>query len=164
MAKTADYSAQVCSVAAALEVVGDPWTLLIVRDALRGARRFEQFQSSLGCARNVLAARLKALVEEGVLERRPYSERPPRSEYRLTEKGRDLYPVVVTLLAWGDKHVYGGTGPVRLTHSCGSALDPRLTCAACGEAASARDVRLEVVDAPTVADAFARREAANDAA
>lgn len=146
--------------AAALEVVGDPWTLLIVRDALRGARRFEQFQASLGCARNVLAARLKALVQEGVLERRPYSERPPRSEYRLTPKGRDLYPVVLTLLAWGDKHVYGEAAPVRLTHSCGAPFEPQLTCAACAQAASAREITVEVVEAPTVADAFARREQA----
>jgi DNA-binding HxlR family transcriptional regulator len=156
MARTADYSGQACSVAAALEVVGDPWTLLIVRDALRGSRRFEQFQTSLGCARNVLAARLKTLVEQGVLVRRPYCERPPRFEYAPTEKARDLFPVIATLLAWGDKHVYGGAGPVRLTHSCGEAFQPAVACAACGEATGARDVRAETVGAVTVREAFGR--------
>src|SRR3712207_792347 len=103
MARTADYSKQSCSIAATLEVVGDPWTLLIVREAFSGVRRFEDWQTRLGVARNVLAARLKTLVEHGVLERRRYTDRPPRFEYRLTSKGRDLYPVMTALTAWGDK-------------------------------------------------------------
>ncbi len=157
MARTADYSAQVCSIAAALEVVGDPWTLLVVRDALRGKRRFEQFQTQLGCARNVLTARLKALVEQGVLERRQYSERPPRFEYAPTDKARDLFPVIVALMAWGDRHVYGEDGgPVRLTHDCGAVLEPVTACRACGEAATARSVRLEVTGERTAGEALAR--------
>lgn len=157
MARTADYSAQVCSIAAALEVVGDPWTLLVVRDALRGLRRFEQFQSNLGCARNVLTARLKTLVEQGVLVRRPYSERPPRFEYAPTDKARDLFPVIAALMAWGDRHVYGeGGGPVRLTHSCGAVLEPVTACTACGMPATPRSVTLEATGELTVGEALAR--------
>src|SRR5690606_40917797 len=94
MGRTADYSRQSCSIAATLEVIGDPWTLLVIRDAFRGVRRFEQWQERLGVARNVLAARLKTLVAHGVLEPRPYSERPPRHEYALTQRGKDLYGVL----------------------------------------------------------------------
>jgi DNA-binding HxlR family transcriptional regulator len=83
-----DYSSQVCSIAGALEVIGERWSLLIVRDVLLGLRRFDELQAELGIARNVLQARLSALTDEGVLERRRYQERPPRYEYRLTEKGR----------------------------------------------------------------------------
>src|SRR3954463_8086860 len=98
------YEGQVCSVARTLEIVGERWTLLIVRDAFFGVRRFDDFQRSLGIARNVLQGRLERLVEEGILERVRYQERPERFEYRLTEKGLDLWPVVVSLLAWGDRH------------------------------------------------------------
>jgi DNA-binding HxlR family transcriptional regulator len=158
MARTADYSDQVCAIAAALEVVGDPWTLLIVRDTLRGKRRFEALQGSLGCARNVLTARLKTLVEQGMLERRAYSERPPRFEYVPTAMARDLFPVLMTLSAWGERHIYGhGHNPVRMIHRCGADLDPTLTCGACGEAATARDIRLELAEeAPTAGQALAR--------
>ncbi|KAK0359624.1 hypothetical protein LTR94_030557, partial [Friedmanniomyces endolithicus] len=108
MGRTADYSRQSCSIAATLEVIGDPWTLLVIRDAFNGVSRFEQWQENLGVARNVLASRLKSLVQHGVLEPRLYSERPPRNEYVLTAKGKDLYGVLVTLHGWGAKHVYGG--------------------------------------------------------
>ena len=107
MGRTADYSRQSCSIAATLEVIGDPWTLLVIRDAFNGVSRFEQWQERLGVARNVLAARLKTLVQHGVLEPQLYSERPPRNEYVLTAKGKDLYGVLVTLHGWGAKHVYG---------------------------------------------------------
>ncbi len=100
-----DYEHQVCSIARALELVGERWTLLIVRDALLGVRRFDEFQESLGIARNVLADRLNRLVEQGVFDRVPYSEHPPRHEYRLTEKGRDLAVVVTALSQWGDRYV-----------------------------------------------------------
>jgi DNA-binding HxlR family transcriptional regulator len=135
MGRTADYSHQVCSVAATLEVVGDPWTLLILRDAFAGVRRFERWQETLGVARNVLAARLKALVAHGVLERRLYSAHPPRFEYVLTPKGRDLSDVLLALAAWGDRHVYGPAGgPVRFTHrACGHAFHGLMVCEACGE-------------------------------
>src|SRR3954454_20558053 len=98
------YDDQVCSVARALEVVGERWTLLIVRDALLGIRRFEDFQRDLGIARNVLTDRLSRLVDLGVLDRVAYSEKPLRHEYRLTEKGLDLWPVVFALGKWGDRH------------------------------------------------------------
>jgi DNA-binding HxlR family transcriptional regulator len=99
-----DYEGQNCSIARALEVVGERWTLLIVRDAFLGLRRFDEFQERLGIARNVLADRLNRLVDEGILERVPYSERPERFEYQLTRKGRDLVPALVSLGQWGDKY------------------------------------------------------------
>jgi DNA-binding HxlR family transcriptional regulator len=100
-----DYDGQDCSVARALEIVGERWSLLIVRDALLGLRRFEQFQESLGIARNVLTDRLNRLVDEGILERVRYSERPERYEYRLTEKGADLRIALAGLRQWGDRYV-----------------------------------------------------------
>jgi DNA-binding HxlR family transcriptional regulator len=100
-----DYEGQNCSVARALEVVGERWTLLIVRDVYLGLRRFDELQQNLGIARNVLADRLSRLVEEGVLERVPYSERPERFEYRLTRKGRDLNIALSGLRQWGDKYL-----------------------------------------------------------
>jgi DNA-binding HxlR family transcriptional regulator len=108
-----DYEGQNCSVARALEVVGERWTLLIVRDAFLGLRRFEQFQESLGIARNVLTDRLNRLVEEGILERVRYSERPERYEYRLTPKGHDLQIALAGLRQWGDKYLSGK--PPRIT-------------------------------------------------
>jgi DNA-binding HxlR family transcriptional regulator len=100
-----DYEGQNCSIARALEIVGERWTLLIVRDAFLGLRRFEQFQESLGIARNVLADRLARLVDEGILERVRYSERPERFEYRLTPKGRDLNIALASLRQWGDTYL-----------------------------------------------------------
>jgi len=108
-----DYEGQNCSIARALEVVGERWTLLIVRDAFLGLRRFEQFQESLGIARNVLTERLNRLVEEGILERVRYSERPERFEYRLTQKGRDLQIALTGLVQWGDKYL--SEKPPRIT-------------------------------------------------
>src|SRR5213593_1034297 len=100
-----DYEGQNCSVARALELVGERWTLLIIRDAFLGLRRFEQFQESLGIARNVLTDRLNRLVEEGIFERVRYSERPERYEYRLTRKGRDLNLALTGLRQWGDQYL-----------------------------------------------------------
>jgi DNA-binding HxlR family transcriptional regulator len=100
-----DYDGQGCSIARALEVVGERWTLLIVRDAFLGLRRFDEFQESLGIARNVLTDRLNRLVDEGILERVRYSERPERFEYRLTAKGRELDIALAGLRQWGDKYV-----------------------------------------------------------
>jgi DNA-binding HxlR family transcriptional regulator len=99
------YDGQNCSIARALELVGERWTLLIVRDALLGLRRFDEFQDSLGIARNVLTERLYRLVAEGILERHVYSERPPRFEYRLTDKGRELAIPLIALMQWGDRHL-----------------------------------------------------------
>jgi len=131
------YDDQVCSIARALEVVGERWSLLILRDAFLGLRRFDDFQRSLGVARNVLADRLDRLVEAGVFERVRYTERPPRFEYRLTERGRDLYPVLFGLMRWGDKHA-APNGPPRvvLHRGCGGTPDDHLVCAKCGESLS----------------------------
>ena|ERR1700730_3142115 len=136
------YDTQTCSVAGTLELIGERWTLLIVRDAFMGARRFEDFQRRTGAARNVLAARLNLLVEEGIFQRAPYQEHPVRYEYRLTEKGIDLWPVIVSLLQWGDRHIYPGRAPVLLVHKhCGGAVDDHRMCETCGVKLGPRDVR-----------------------
>jgi DNA-binding HxlR family transcriptional regulator len=163
MGRTADYSKQSCTIAGALEVIGDPWTLLVIRDAFNGTTRFEQWQENLGVARNVLAARLKSLVQHGVLEQRLYSERPPRNEYVLTRKGRDLSDVLITLHAWGGKHIYGdGDVGVGFVHkSCGHELKPRLACEDCGDLLLRRDVEIRVSkDGPTVGEVMPKSEAA----
>lgn len=133
------YDDQVCSIARALEVLGDRWTILVIRDAFMGVRRFEDFQRSLGVARNVLSERLTRLVDEGVLERRRYQERPERFEYRLTEKGLDLFPILMSLMKWGDRHAPDEAGPplVVLHRGCGGEIDARLRCAVCGESITA---------------------------
>ncbi|HEX6388992.1 MAG TPA: helix-turn-helix domain-containing protein, partial [Solirubrobacteraceae bacterium] len=138
-----DYDNQVCSLARALEVVGERWTLLIVRDVFLGLRRFDELQADLGIARNVLQTRLERLVEHGVLEKVPYQERPPRHEYRLTEKGIDLWPTIVSLLQWGDRYAPAPQGPpVLITHKeCGGELDAHRICARCGERVEARQAR-----------------------
>ncbi len=167
MGRTADYSKQSCSIAATLEVIGDPWTLLVIRDAFQGVSRFEQWQDRLGVARNVLAARLKTLVQHGVLEPRLYSERPPRNEYVLTAKGKDLSSVLVTLHAWGNKHVYAQeTAGFDMVHStCGHSLDPRIACGHCGEIVKRRDIKLtRAENCPTVGDVMPKDAAGEEAA
>ncbi len=137
-----DYENQTCSVAATLEVVGERWSLLIVRDVSLGLRRFDQIQADLGVARNVLQTRLSRLVEEGILEKRPYQLRPERFEYILTEKGLDLWPVIVALLQWGDKYAAPNGPPIVLEHKrCGGAVDEHRICAKCGARLKARDVQ-----------------------
>jgi len=138
-----DYSSQTCSVARALEVVGERWSLLIVRDILLGLRRFDEIQENLGIARNVLQTRLTRLLDHGVLERRLYQEHPPRYEYRLTEKGLDLWPTIVALMQWGDRHAVPAGGPVVLLEhrGCGGAVDEHRVCEACGARLAVRDVR-----------------------
>ncbi len=106
-----DYEDQNCSIARALELVSERWTILALRDVFLGRRRFDQIQQSLGVARNVLAARLDRLVAEGILDQSPYQERPLRHEYRLTPKGVDLWPVTVELLRWGDRYAAPDAGP-----------------------------------------------------
>jgi DNA-binding HxlR family transcriptional regulator len=122
-----------CSIARTLDVVGEWWTLLILRDAFRGTHRFDDFQDSLGLARSVLTARLNKLTEHGVLERRAYSEHPPRYEYHLTDKGLDLFPVIAALVRWGDLWAPTPAGPpVVLVHdTCGNITTPVLTCPHC---------------------------------
>ncbi len=120
-----------CPVAQALEVIGEWWSLLIIRDAFRGLRRFEAFQASLGIARNMLSRRLKALVAAGILEKRPYSERPRRYEYRLTQKGRELMPVMVALMIWGNRWTAPAAGPTVLLvdRATGEPIEPHLSLA-----------------------------------
>jgi DNA-binding HxlR family transcriptional regulator len=140
-----DYDGQVCSVAGTLELIGERWTILVIREVLYGRRKFSEMQRTLGVARNVLATRLESLVEAGILERRIYSERPERYEYFLTEKGLDLWPVFVALMHWGDKHLPTPPGgpPVRLVHrgECGGAVNDRRICERCGEELTVRDAR-----------------------
>jgi DNA-binding HxlR family transcriptional regulator len=138
-----DYEGQLCNVAAALEVIGERWSLLIVRELFLGVRRFDEMQADLGIARNVLQTRLTRLVDEGVLEKRLYRERPPRHEYFLTDKGLDLWPTIVALMSWGDEHApRPGGPPVLLEHEgCGGAVDAHRICEACGARLSAREVR-----------------------
>jgi DNA-binding HxlR family transcriptional regulator len=136
-----EYGSQTCSIAGALEVVGERWSLLIVRNMFLGLRRFDQIQGNLGIARNVLQTRLTRLIDQGVLERRLYQEHPPRYEYRLTEKGVDLWPTVVALMQWGDRHAVSEAGPpVLLTHrGCGGRIDEHRVCERCGKPLTARE-------------------------
>ena len=121
-----------CSIAGTLELIGDRWTLLILRDAFRGVRRFDEIQRDLGIARNLLADRLQKLVEHGILEKRQYQDRPARFEYRLTPKGVDLSPALVALMRWGDKHLAGEHVPTVLVHDrCGEPLDQTFVCWHC---------------------------------
>lgn len=138
-----DLEEQQCSVSRAVSVLGDRWTLLILRDCFLRVRRFEQFQARLGIARRVLAERLDKLVEKGVLERVPYQERPLREEYRLTQRGLDLHPVIMALVHWGDKHLSSDRGvPVIHQHeSCGEDFHPVTVCSECGEPIDPRAVR-----------------------
>lgn len=142
----AEHRRDPCSVAQTIEIVGERWSLLVLREAFFGVRRFDQFQRNLGIARNILAARLQTLVGHGILERRLYQERPERYEYRLTQKGLDLYPALVSLMRWGDEYVHAEPGPpVVLVHkACGHEAAPQFTCSHCGEPIGARDIRAEV--------------------
>ena len=129
-----DYERENCSVARTLELVGERWTLLIIREAFLGTRRFDDFQGKLGIARNVLQARLERLVDAGILRRSMYQERPQRFEYRLTRKGTDLWPVLMSLLQWGDRYEAPNGPPIVIEHrGCGGELDDRRRCKRCGE-------------------------------
>lgn len=141
--RRASFDDMNCSVARSLEVVGEWWTLLIVRDAFFGVTRFEVFRQRLGIARNVLSARLDRLVAHGVLERRPYDEARERYDYVLTPKGRALWPVLVTLRQWGDEWITGeDQAPVGLLHAtCGEQITAELHCGSCGERLRGSEVR-----------------------
>lgn len=138
------YSSENCSIGRTLDVVGEKWTLLVLREAFYGVRRFDDFARSLGCARNILSARLATLVAEGLLTREPYREpgRRTRVEYRLTEKGHELFPVLVVLLQWGDRWEGDAEGPaVEIRHrECGETVSVRMSCAAGHGPLTARDV------------------------
>lgn len=136
-----------CSIARALSVVGDRWTLLLLREAFLGTRRFEDYRTNTGAARHLVSERLGLLVDHGVLERRQYSDRPVRHEYTLTDKGNDLYPVITSLLAWGDRwmmHEDGGS--LTLVHEpCQTEMTPHLHCPSCDAEVAPADVRHVVV-------------------
>jgi DNA-binding HxlR family transcriptional regulator len=130
-----------CSVAQCLEVVGEWWTMLIVRDAFLGVTRFDDFHERLGISRNVLNQRLTHLIEHGVLQKSRYSEHPPRYEYRLTAKGRDLWPVLTAMRQWGDQHAAPDGPPLEVIHkSCGNVTDAVMTCSRCGELLTSGDL------------------------
>jgi DNA-binding HxlR family transcriptional regulator len=142
----------VCSIARAMEILGERWTFLILREAFYGVRRFSDMQRNLGIARNILSTRLQTLVGAGIFERRLYHDEPERYEYRLTPAGRALYPSIVTLMRWGDEHLTGELGPpVVLRHNlCGHEADPVLVCSHCREELDPHDVtpeRSPIVDA-----------------
>src|ERR1700730_4958660 len=121
------FASMTCPIARSLERVGEWWSILILRDAFQGLTRFDEFQKSLDIAPNMLTRRLNGLVESGLLERRRYSERPPRDEYVLTERGRDFRPVLWALLAWGNKHFApGGASVVLIDSETGAEIDPML--------------------------------------
>ncbi len=130
-----------CSVAQCLEVVGEWWSMLVVRDCFMGITRFEGFQRRLGISRNILKDRLNSLVDADVLVRVPYSEHPPRYDYKLTQKGRDLWPVLTAMRQWGDQYAAPNGAPIDLVHnSCGQLTHAEMICAWCGEKLTARNV------------------------
>ncbi len=139
-----DYPHQVCSIARSLEIVGERWTLLILRDALLGLERFEEFQQKLGIASNVLTNRLKLLCDEGVIKRVPDPERPGRPKYVLTDKGRELAPALIVLMKWGDRHYPAEGGPPRLTlhANCGGSIGADFRCDRCGHQVGRGEIEL----------------------
>lgn len=150
------FGAMACSIARTLDIAGEPWSPLILRDVFVGITRFDDIQRDLGISRKVLAERLRWLVEQGVLERRAYSEHPPRHDYALTQKGVDLCGVLLAIAAWGDRWTAGDTGPpVLYRHrTCGELTRAELHCAQCGHPLHAADVDVE--PGPGAASAVAR--------
>ncbi|NQD91654.1 helix-turn-helix transcriptional regulator [Pseudomonas sp. CrR25] len=140
-----DLDQQPCSLARTLSVVGDRWTLLVLRESFLGIRRFDEFEKRLGITRHVLAERLKKLVEAALLAKAAYQQRPLREEYCLTAKGLDLYPAVLALVNWGDRHMSGAEGPpIRHVHRhCGQRMHGVLVCSECGEPLEPQQVLLE---------------------
>lgn len=136
-----------CSIAAALDVIGDRWTILILRDAIRGVRRFDDMAADLGIARNLLSTRLSRLVTHGVLEKVPYQDHPVRYEYCLSDKGRDLSPVLVALMHWGDKYTgEPNTVPLVLAHSaCGDPIEQHFVCWSCDTTVLPSELRRQTI-------------------
>lgn len=142
MVERKSFAGMHCSVAQCLEVVGEWWSMLILRDVFLGVTRFDDIQERLGISRNILNQRLSRLVEMGVLAKVPYSEHPPRYDYRLTDKGRDLWPVLTTMRQWGDRYAAPDGPPLQVVHkSCEAVADAVLVCSSCGEPIGPRDVR-----------------------
>ena len=135
------FAKQNCSIARTLSLLGERWTVLVLREIFLGRRRFDQIQGRLGIATNILSARLGTLVDEGILERRPYGNRADRFEYRLTEKGLELQPVIMALMKWGDHHLAPDGPPMIVTHTdCGHDTEAVQVCAHCGGELDARNV------------------------
>ena len=122
-----------CSIADALSIVGDRYALLVTRELLYGRTRFRDIAAGTGAPRDVLTSRLRQLEQAGIIERRPYSEHPPRHEYLLTDAGRELQPILLALQAWGDRHVNPGSEPIIFEHVCGAEFHAMTVCAACRE-------------------------------
>jgi DNA-binding HxlR family transcriptional regulator len=143
-----DFGEMACSIARTLDVVGEPWSPLVLRNIYVGVTRFEQLQQTLGISRKVLAERLKWLTDNGVLERRQYGDKPPRFEYVLTAKGLELFEVLMVMVRWGDKWLAGEAGPPVLYrhHACGEFSHVELTCSRCGTPMGATDI--DVVPGP----------------
>jgi DNA-binding HxlR family transcriptional regulator len=126
-----------CSIARTLDVVGEKWSLLALREVFFGVRRFDQIVANTGAPRDILTSRLRKLTDAGLLDRVQYSERPPRFEYHLTQAGKDLQPVLLTLMHWGDRYLAGGQPPPTVwTHTCGHALTPQVICESCEQPAA----------------------------
>ena len=141
MSEVERHAERPCSIQASLDILADRWTILILRDAFRGVRRFDDFRRDLDIARPVLTERLKRLVEKGVFERRLYCERPPRYEYRLTQMGAALSPALVALMRWGDEWLSDDGPPIVLVHeACGEPLDQAFVCWKCDETFTQSDI------------------------
>jgi DNA-binding HxlR family transcriptional regulator len=138
--------ARACSIANALQVIGERWSLLALREIFFGVRRFDQIVRNTGASRDILAARLHTLVEAGVLEKQLYERRPPRYEYVLTESGQALHTILLTLMDWGDRYITAGPPPTIWRHGCGAILVPKTVCAACGEPVRTQDMTLVKAD------------------
>jgi len=141
--KRTQFADQPCGVARAMDIVGELWAFMVIRDVFLGVRRFEGLRANLGISRKVLAERLGLLVERGILERRQYQERPPRFEYRLTPMGVDLFPVLMALARWGNRWLAGAAGPpIEFVHrKCGQVTHARVVCDGCGEDLGAHNVQ-----------------------
>ncbi len=144
--KLADIGNQPCSIARTLSVIGDTWSMMIIRNAFLGIRRFDDFQKNLGVTRHILTDRLNTLVHEQILYKAPYTETQKRFEYRLTQKGLDLYPIIMGLVQWGDTYMDQGLGaPLEFVHqNCGHKFHPVMVCSECGEPLSAKEVNVQI--------------------
>ncbi|MHA6801969.1 winged helix-turn-helix transcriptional regulator [Salinifilum ghardaiensis] len=138
--KRTSFAGWPCSIARTMDLLGDWWTPLVLRECFYGLRRFDEFQRELGIARNTLTERLRRLVDEGLLDKRAYQHEPVRHEYVLTDKGEDFFGVLAAMARWGDRWLAGDEGPpVVLHHSCGSETSAEVVCASCGEPLRAED-------------------------
>ena len=141
--KRTDTSDWPCTIARSAAVLGDHWNLILIREACLGTRKFDDFQAALGIGRNILIRRLTGLVDEGLMRRVQYQEHPPRHEYRLTDKGRDAYPILAAMAAWGDRWLVGDEGtPLVLHHTaCDHDMHAVVVCSECDEPLDVREIR-----------------------